>query len=104
MKTNGTIHKLRATASPIIEPQGDIILIKREKEEERAILLPDSVEMPNIIATVVAVSSADKHSHNAKAGDRVIIGPTAKGIDLGKFGLLEDHFLINEAEILAVVK
>lgn len=104
MNTNGVIHKMRITKAPTIEPQGDIILIKREKEEERAILLPDSVEMPNILAVVVAVSAAEKHSHNAVPGDRVVIGPTAKGIDLGKFGLLEDHFLINEAEILAVVK
>ncbi len=100
-----TIHKLSLSKKPIVEPQGDVILIRRDaKNEEGKIILPDSVEVPNILATVVAVSKMEKHSHNAVPGDRVLIGPTAKGIDLGKFGLLEDHFLINEAEILAVVR
>lgn len=100
-----TIHKLSITKAPIVEPQGEIILIRRDpKNEEGKIILPDSVEVPNILATVVAVSKAEKHVHNAVAGDRVLIGPGAKGIDLGKFGLLDDHFLINEAEILAVVR
>lgn len=104
MNSNGTITKLRVTKAPIVEPQGDVILIRREKDEESKILLPDSVELPNIVAIVVAVSTADGKRHNAKAGDRVIVGPSAKGIDLGKFGIADDHFLINEAEILAVLR
>jgi co-chaperonin GroES (HSP10) len=105
--TNGTapVHKIRLTKAPIVEPQGEIILIRRErKEESGGILLPDSVDMPNLKAVVVAVSTFEKHVHNAQAGDTVLVSPTAKGIDLGKFGILDDHFLINEAEILAVLR
>ncbi len=105
MNANGTIHRIKSTTAPVIEPQGEIVLIRRQKPEEKgSIILPDSVERPNILAVVVALGTSTSPSHKAEVGDTIIVGPGAKGIDLGAFDMGDDHFLINQAEILAIVK
>ena len=93
-----------------IRPLNDRILIKRVEEEETTkggIIIPDSAKEKPAEGVVVAVGNGklndkgDRVALEVKAGDRVLFSKYG-GTDVKLDG--EDHLIMREDDILAVVK
>jgi len=92
-----------------IKPLADRILIKRiEQEEVRkgGILIPDTAKEKPQEAEVMAVGPGKLDEHGkripleVKVGDRILIGKYA-GTEVTVEG--EDHLIMREEEVLAVI-
>lgn len=93
-----------------IKPLADRVIIKRVEEEERTkggIIIPDTAQEKPIIGEVVAVGkgktveSGKVVELSVKVGDRVLFGKYA-GTEIKIDG--EEHLIMNEDEILAIVE
>jgi chaperonin GroES len=93
-----------------IRPLGDRIVVKRVKEEEKTkggIIIPDTAKEKPLEGLVVAVGSGktlkDGSSRplDVKVGDKVLFGKYT-GTEVKLDG--EEHVLLNEDDVLAVVE
>jgi chaperonin GroES len=93
-----------------ISPLNDRVLVKRIEEQEEVrggIIIPDTAKEKPQQAEVVAVGpgklddDGKRLPMNVKAGDRVLIGKySGTDIKLGD----EDHTILREDEILAIIQ
>jgi chaperonin GroES len=93
-----------------IRPLGDRIVVKRVKEEEKTkggIIIPDTAKEKPLEGLVVAVGNGktlkDGSSRplDVKVGDKVLFGKYT-GTEVKLDG--EEHVLLNEDDVLAVVE
>lgn len=85
-----------------IIPLGDRVLLKAKATEEKTasgLFIPQTAQEKTQIATVVAVG--DDESIKVKAGDEVLHDKYA-GTQIKDGG--EDYLIVNNADILAIVK
>jgi chaperonin GroES len=93
-----------------IRPLGDRIVVKRVKEEDKTkggIIIPDTAKEKPLEGLVVAVGSGKAlkdgtmRALDVKVGDKVLFGKYT-GTEVKLDG--EEHVLINEDDVLAVVE
>jgi chaperonin GroES len=93
-----------------IRPLGDHIIVKRTKEEEKTkggIIIPDTAKEKPIEGHVLAVGSGKELKSGklrpllVKAGDKILFGKYA-GTEIKFDG--EDHLVIEESDVLAIVE
>ena len=93
-----------------VRPLHDRVVIKRLKEEEKTrggIIIPDTAKEKPVEAKVIAVGSGkvledgSVRALEVKAGDTVLLAKYA-GSELKLEG--EDHVILREDEILAVIE
>lgn len=85
-----------------VQPLGDRILVKMEKEEEKTkggLFIPETAQEKTQIATVIAVGDDEEIKVSAK--DRVMFDKYA-GTQVKIDG--DDHLILSMGDVLAVVK
>jgi chaperonin GroES len=93
-----------------IRPLGDHVIVKRMKEEEKTkggIIIPDNAKEKPIEGEVLAVGTGKELKSGklrpllVKTGDKILFGKYA-GTEIKFDG--EDHLVIEESDILAVIE
>jgi co-chaperonin GroES (HSP10) len=107
--TNGIypIHRIRNVKPDVIEPLGEIVLVRRETPDAvtaSGLEIPETAREKSPYCLVEAISEEAKNNANRRwnVGDRVIVGATARGQGVGP---REDGiFLMHQSELLAVAR